>query len=179
MNLSVSAVSIPNGMEFYQALSQKVVPKARVSIPNGMEFYREIAPFLTDGNKKFQFPTGWNSTLTWACRFDCSCPVSIPNGMEFYVNKLYECFISDTFQFPTGWNSTLCNFVVYSFDDVSIPNGMEFYPLGFEIYILIFCFNSQRDGILPIMKFCIPPAVLFQFPTGWNSTIFGIIEISF
>ena len=35
---------------------------------------------------KFQFPTGWNSTID-ETRLLSSAIVSIPNGMEFYNNK--------------------------------------------------------------------------------------------
>ena len=171
-----------------------------VSIPNGMEFYDNcfaivVYGFLSFNSQRdgilhgytmpivcyylFQFPTGWNSTHRWKfCKCDWS--VSIPNGMEFYLKN--ELYVRTEFGFNSQRDGILrwIFWFYYRFMcQVSIPNGMEFYPLGFEIYILIFCFNSQRDGILPIMKFCIPPAVLFQFPTGWNSTIFGIIEISF
>ena len=55
-------VSIPNGMEFYIKYLIVIPVICRVSIPNGMEFYienMEVA-FIW---KKFQFPTGWNSTL--------------------------------------------------------------------------------------------------------------------
>ena len=34
----------------------------RVSIPNGMEFYEASSPSLALGSIMFQFPTGWNST---------------------------------------------------------------------------------------------------------------------
>ena len=33
------------------------------------------------------------------------------------------------------------------------------------------CFNSQRDGILPKQKRQQKSFKLFQFPTGWNSTL--------
>ena len=71
-------------MEFY--LSDEIVQiGARiVSIPNGMEFYAKLEGSNTV-MAPFQFPTGWNSTLTQA--------LSIYNTGKF--------------QFPTGWNSTL------------------------------------------------------------------------
>ena len=42
--------------------------------------------------------------------------------------------------------------------------------LSFFVSASYFCFNSQRDGIL--RRSAIPKRfrVLFQFPTGWNST---------
>ena len=76
-------VSIPNGMEFYEAVywgkwqgekrfnsqrdgilrgaARKNGASARVSIPNGMEFYRFL-PIRPNRWNLFQFPTGWNST---------------------------------------------------------------------------------------------------------------------
>ncbi len=60
----------------------------RVSIPNGMEFYMD--KFITDNVEKirFQFPTGWNSTIL----------------------KLFAIGFKRMFQFPTGWNSTISGF---------------------------------------------------------------------
>ena len=43
----------------------------------------------------------------------------------------------------------------------------HFILLGIEIYT---CFNSQRDGILQYTLKNGDVMVLFQFPTGWNST---------
>ena len=79
---------------------------------------------------------------------------------------------------------------------VSIPNGMEFYPFSARLWLEIHCFNSQRDGILQVLKTCtfwirfvsIPNGMEFyksivgnklgknefQFPTGWNSTKFPL-----
>ena len=76
------SVSIPNGMEFYMASWVVLQLESLVSIPNGMEFY-EYFDSTTGLCVKFQFPTGWNSTLPnpQACK---SYDVSIPNGMEFY-----------------------------------------------------------------------------------------------
>ena len=77
---------------------------------------------------------------------------------------------------------------------VSIPNGMEFYPAQRAFALsLVNCFNSQRDGILLLflrsnrsyIVVSIPNGIefyyvfgcdrrltaLFQFPTGWNSTV--------
>ena len=83
--------------------------------------------------------------------------------------------------------------------DVSIPNGMEFYPMCWCLFLGCFCFNSQRDGILPCLyggcargcKVSIPngmefyrsrpfrylSAEWFQFPTGWNSTLGIMTEL--
>ena len=75
-------VSIPNGMEFYHPCKLQIQLFKLVSIPNGMEFYRDgkEVRFIVE---EFQFPTGWNSTLT-SESLQGSSAVSIPNGMEFY-----------------------------------------------------------------------------------------------
>ena len=99
-------VSIPNGMEFYSDSYISHSTYGTVSIPNGMEFYEVdetprqskvksfnsqrdgILPFPWKSRSRrsirFQFPTGWNSTLT--------------DGFYYVFKK--------KFQFPTGWNST-------------------------------------------------------------------------
>ena len=58
------------------------------------------------------------------------------------------------------------------FPSVSIPNGMEFYTIG-TIYLGgADSFNSQRDGILLVSDVVGELVLLlFQFPTGWNSTL--------
>ena len=80
--------------------------------------------------------------------------VSIPNGMEFYDAKPQDK------NYPKS---------------VSIPNGMEFYFGSSAKSSDQNCFNSQRDGILPSKKELKGSYLLFQFPTGWNSTM----EITF
>ena len=50
-------------------------------------------------------------------------------------------------------------------------NGMEFYPNTLSSNEISGCFNSQRDGILLSIKRIFHLTVLFQFPTGWNSTL--------
>ena len=94
-----------------------------------MSIFFSLLPF-----KLFQFPTGWNSTQEKARSRYFKFMVSIPNGMEFYASG------SDYVRF----------------DNVSIPNGMEFYTsiLSFGLPSMA-GFNSQRDGILPRVKF--PP----------------------
>ena len=120
-----------------------------VSIPNGMEFYEEIDKSRRDVIS-FQFPTGWNSTVskTGLSLGDESFnsqrdgillgrkeakrkqqQVSIPNGMEFYLTNEEYPGANYEFQFPTGWNSTV--------------------PVMLAICVI----------------------TTFQFPTGWNSTI--------
>ena len=121
---------------------------------------------------EFQFPTGWNSTVSSRKRLLRAQIVSIPNGMEFYFAR------SDYRK-----NRAL----------VSIPNGMEFYRIPKKDDIFPFRFNSQRDGILlKIVKNILAKLhgfnsqrdgilrsqrrhkgdayKLFQFPAGWNST---------
>ena len=160
-----------------------------VSIPNGMEFYQKGSK--NDRTRiSFQFPTGWNST-NLSSNTATADTVSIPNGMEFYRSKSFAMMRRLRFNsqrdgilpFFTFFLCTQASFnsqrdgillkvadriVVYL--DVSIPNGMEFYikiffigyslnkvsiPNGMEFYIVILwllfrpnCFNSQRDGIL-------------------------------
>ena len=56
---------------------------------------------------------------------------------------------------------------------VSIPNGMKFYPSYQFNKNLLHCFNSQRDEILH--DYCENirgEDAEFQFPTGWNSTVY-------
>ena len=98
--------------------------------------------------QKFQFQTGWNSTIEGRLQIPTKrgfnsqrdgilrlavlhnlfrLSVSIPNGMEFYSHKA----------------------LLYLSVPVSIPNGMEFYVFKTS---LLYSSNS------------------FQFPTGWNST---------
>ena len=57
-------VSIPNGMEFYSSFTIVRFISVIVSIPNGMEFYFN-AGFGYFPGFGFQFPTGWNSTLSF------------------------------------------------------------------------------------------------------------------
>ena len=76
------------------------------------------------------------------------------------------------FQFPTGWNSTIGHLFLIIAPVVSIPNGMEFYFAKRSKPAKIDCFNSQRDGILLYEIYKNFIEVPFQFPTGWNSTVF-------
>ena len=93
--------------------------------------------------------------------------------MEFYLSKRCEISYMDQFQFPTGWNSTQGITSEAAQKWVSIPNGMEFYSLPPPIWkVCTNSFNSQRDGILQTAyddHYSVP--LLFQFPTGWNSTL--------
>ena len=96
----------------------------------------------------FQFPTGWNSTVS---QRTVSKPklVSIPNGMEFYRSACFFQFLHWTFQFPTGWNSTS-----------SIRRSWRLWQR----------FNSQRDGILLKEK-----AESKKINTSFNSQRDGIL----
>ena len=155
-----------------------------------MEFYA-AKPISSVKIRRFQFPTGWNSTLL-VIDTRKRIQVSIPNGMEFYKYIFKTLDDLREFQFPTGWNSTKKRFFLLVHIYVSIPNGMEFYksrlrsafyllrvsiPNGMEFYSsqqlppdLLSGFNSQRDGILPNFSSTYYAEVAFQFPTGWNST---------
>ena len=144
----VGSVSIPNGMEFY-GLYSGLQPKMRVLYKRKDGFYGLYSGLQQQKVAKFQFPTGWNSTISpenW------SIILSGFNSQRDGILRLSDSLLPR--------NSY-----------VSIPNGMEFYQ-GCRLYRRLFrCFNSQRDGILlfsfrsDLLKF-----PLFQFPTGWNST---------
>ena len=60
---------------------------------------------LKESLRRFQFPTGWNSTDSIFAKRELE-KVSIPNGMEFYWILRIEIIIKTR---------------------VSIPNGIEFY----------------------------------------------------
>ena len=148
----------------------------------------------------FQFPTGWNSTVIQKV-IHFLRKVSIPNGMEFYSGRRNSFEPIIRFQFPTGWNSTQ-NLKEEKWTlQVSIPNGMEFYYIACRRKLFAVGFNSQRDGILQWddrawlsttlvsipngMKFYFAISIFrssntaFQFPTGWNSTLFNFSPLIF
>ena len=105
-------VSIPNGMEFY---SKKRCETARQKCFNSQRdgILLKSSPFFTV-RSGFQFPTGWNSTLSFRDVFVEAC----------------------WFQFPTGWNSTVIgHFFAIIAPVVSIPNGMEFYSTNCAIFL--------------------------------------------
>ena len=100
--------------------------------------------------------------------------VSIPNGMEFYIRIFGDSMEPFVFQFPTGWNSTFIRTspgpgrTVFQFP--TGWNSTKTHDTAGEV--LDASFNSQRDGILPILSYWISIDLSpFQFPTGWNSTI--------
>ena len=135
-------------MEFY-AMAQSLRERYKVSIPNGMEFYLGLLTVLCDTDR-FQFPTGWNSTA---------------------FAKILP-FPSSSFNSQRDGILPMTIFVMSFFTQVSIPNGMEFYSrLSRLTESYLYCFNSQRDGIL-LELFCDSRTHRgFQFPTGWNSTL--------
>ena len=119
------SVSIPNGMEFYERNFSEQRHQVSVSIPNGMEFYDGVRDGI-DQFIRFQFPTGWNSTLVKTCpNFNIHCFNSQRDGI--LQAKGFEVTQFSMFQFPTGWNSTSIRGHLPHFGYVSIPNGMEFY----------------------------------------------------
>ena len=160
----------PTGWNSTQTANPLCAIARNVSIPNGMEFYQNFAASRSR-IERFQFPTGWNSTLRWSQRTR-AYSVSIPNGMEFYLRKhTLESDISMV-SIPNGMEFyALLPRSHQEQRHVSIPNGMEFYlnsedrnldfsvsiPNGMEFYVR---FSEVYDGIR-----------LFQFPTGWNSTL--------
>ena len=98
--------------------------------------------------------------------------VSIPNGMEFY--DVTSFFPSR----PERFNSQRDGILLDNF------TNLQSYGAGFNsqrdgilqivvyaIFLHIGGFNSQRDGILRIAKHIDSERILFQFPTGWNSTV--------
>ena len=141
-------VSIPNGMEFYRSRREKLCRLRCVSIPNGMEFYIYRFKFALAENK-FQFPTGWNSTLRSA-----------------NIQK-YNWRFNSQRDGILRWNHSLKSKIEQRFN--SQRDGI----LRVSDYIYLDGsrgFNSQRDGILPEIKLFYTAGQEFQFPTGWNST---------
>ena len=169
---SLSEVSIPNGMEFYQGLWRVFYLCIQlVSIPNGMEFYRSSAPIYLC---VFSFNSQRDRILRMQADIRKNAAKTRFNSQRDRILRKYktiEKHYRKLFQFPTGWNSTnpirlgrriftrfnsqrdgILHGVEHplaSLSEVSIPNGMEFYQgtsrilRGDEAR-----FNSQRDGIL-------------------------------
>ena len=93
--------------------------------------------------------------------------------MEFYSFFTIFSTWCLPFQFPTGWNSTIWRSrKLHRENLVSIPNGMEFYRI-IGILLIKFMFVSIPNG----MEFYFSSKrvyivyKVFQFPTGWNSTV--------
>ena len=135
-------------MEFYQAFGNNCKNfKSFNSQRNG------ILPISKPSKVRyflFQFPTGWNSTLSIYFYFFVKSLFQFPTGWN--STDGIDQFISNVkgFQFPTGWNSTSNSLLTsVRVEKVSIPNGMEFY---FQML------REEKDQRK------------FQFPTGWNST---------
>ena len=114
-----------------------------------MEFYFAFLRFLVP-------IIGFNSQRDGILRYsgknlEMRMSVSIPNGMEFYsLLSILVCMLLRV-SIPNGMEfyQTLL-YLFISRIDVSIPNGMEFY--------------NEKDNFSS-------GSVVFQFPTGWNSTL--------
>ena len=124
--------------------------KFDISIPNGMEFYT-LRRYLWPHSQRFNSQRdGILPLILIIFPFKIHIFVSIPNGMEFYLWRFKASLQSLRVSIPNGME-------FYSADEcarvrivkVSIPNGMEFYAIDTKL---------------------LRHAVLFQFPTGWNST---------
>ena len=122
---------------------------------------------------RFQFPTGWNSTLNSTILSERSkCFNSQRDGILLWIGIAWGIAIGSSFN--SQRDGILHSSCVAQYDGrqlVSIPNGMEFYVDTFSSCCVRSCFNSQRDGILRFkcagLRYKIRE---FQFPTGWNST---------
>ena len=144
---SLICVSIPNGMEFYVS-GAGAGSSAGVSIPNGMEFYQSkiinVSPLK-----------GFNSQRDGILRcrpLSWSSPAHSFNSQRDGILQFRTLLRNDRFlSFNSQRDGILLIFIIrlYFFHIVSIPNGMEFYPDHF-FYLI-----KQKE---------------FQFPTGWNST---------
>ena len=146
---------------------------------------------------RFQFPTGWNSTQQIAYAHSAHLRFQFPTGW----NSTNGCLVAEggfEFQFPTGWNSTRsyrdCNVFSYGFQFPTGWNSTSKYApcifrrasfnsqrdgilreIELTAPLLWSSFNSQRDGILHRWRRCLLDKLLFQFPTGWNSTRFWFL----
>ena len=136
-------------MKFYLLSPRFLDPERIVSIPNGMKFYHSI------------------SSVTFLKN-----PVSIPNGMKFYRGVMCCIFFMWTFQFPTGWNSTSFLAAIAA-PKASFNSQRDEILLRHCNYPVVLSprFNSQRDEILRLPREKDKEWVVFQFPTGWNSTV--------
>ena len=80
-----------------------------------------------------------------------------------------------SFQFPTGWNSTLTGLSLERYSSCFNSQRDGILPLFLaKFQIQIGGFNSQRDGILLFYFSSIVEKIEFQFPTGWNSTYIAL-----
>ena len=137
----------------------------------------------------FQFPTGWNSTLSFQCRATAETCfnsqrdgilrpalakleriyiVSIPNGMEFYARNRKVVIRFRAFQFPTGWNSTQPRFLLMpiSSSTFQFPTGWNSTKNRRKKREKVASFNSQRDGILQISSKRIHNEKRVSIPNG-------------
>ena len=158
-------------MEFYQKAQAKRSGAQRVSIPNGMEFYWYICELQNHH-------PGFNSqrdgilrdSLRWWRRNSCF------NSQRDGILPDVPMFASDN---PIRFNSQrdgilrVMRCLKVQRITVSIPNGMEFYYAIFRINV-----RQRRVSIPNGMEFYWNRLhqkdhwqTLFQFPTGWNSTL--------
>ncbi len=77
-------VSIPNGMEFYDG--EPSHQRKNRSFNSQRDGILPVFASYEYSKRKFQFPTGWNSTSDQK-HHTPKPEVSIPNGMEFYKPK--------------------------------------------------------------------------------------------
>ena len=128
--------------------------------------------------EKFQFPTGWNSTG------QRKSETSIRRGFNSQRDGILRWAIFGSTASLSRFNSQRDGILPRRgacerrSEIVSIPNGMEFYersrgrsllwskpvsiPNGMEFY------RGARFSLLPCQ--------LFQFPTGWNSTVWSGVK---
>ena len=119
------AVSIPNGMEFYNDRRPCFCHWRKFQFPTGWNSTPSDA-YIGRARMKFQFPTGWNSTISASSLKYAKCRFN--SQRDGILRAASFCsFPCQLFQFPTGWNSTILSGRRNSFE----PS-----------------FNSQRDGIL-------------------------------
>ena len=141
-------VSIPNGMEFY--VIDTFDPDEKVSFNSQRDGILRRAQKGGDGSKAaFQFPTGWNSTKTFAHHL-VTVLFQFPTGWNSTKTLQRGSALSFGFQFPTGWNSTLIG------DLRRATEKLFQFPTGWN--------STSMSGAILL------PQAMFQFPTGWNST---------
>ena len=56
--------------------------------------------------KRFQFPTGWNSTAIVTSAIALTALFQFPTGWNSTLTDGFYYVFKKKFQFPTGWNST-------------------------------------------------------------------------
>ncbi len=126
-------------------------------------------------NFMFQFPTGWNSTISSGTITAKDMGFnSQRDGILHAANPKfrasYSCFNSQRdgiLRFPPYR-------AAYQFI-VSIPNGMEFYIVSSPSIIILFSFQFPTGWNSTKRFFLLVHIIrMFQFPTGWNSTLYCV-----